>query len=87
MEQEIDCEGSGTASQEVFRAPGVLGSGRRSILTLVQPQEMMKAATIGRSSEFGNGWEPPGMVRGASTGGREVGWGGRGSGQRRGAEL
>lgn len=25
-------------------------------------QEMMKAATIGRSSEFGGGWEPPGMV-------------------------
>lgn len=27
-------------------------------------QEMMKAATIGRSSEFGAGWEPPGMVSG-----------------------
>ena len=27
-------------------------------------QEMMKAATIGRSSEFGGGWEPPGMVCG-----------------------
>ena len=25
-------------------------------------QEMMKAATIGRSSEFGGDWEPPGMV-------------------------
>lgn len=37
-------------------------------------QEMMKAATIGRSSEFGAGWEPPGMVSGFPVQSYEISW-------------
>lgn len=58
-------------SKTIYWSPSEASLGRASRNSLLEgsrsrkldvTEEMMKAATIGRSSEFGGGWEPPGMV-------------------------
>lgn len=53
----------------VFWSPGEASLSRDSLNKLLQPgdkldvtEAMMKAATIGRAAEMGEGWEPPGMI-------------------------
>ncbi|CAJ1352805.1 unnamed protein product [Effrenium voratum] len=57
------------SSSTVHWSPGEASLSRASLNTLLQPgdkldvtEAMMKAATIGRAAEIGNGWEPPGMI-------------------------
>ncbi|OLQ12460.1 hypothetical protein AK812_SmicGene3662 [Symbiodinium microadriaticum] len=57
------------AKSTVFWSPGEASLSRDSLNTLLQPgdkldvtEAMMKAATIGRAAEMGDGWEPPGMI-------------------------
>eukprot|EP00913_Durusdinium_trenchii_P027530 g25820.t1 len=55
-------------SKTIYWSPSEASLGRASRNSMLEGSkqrkldEMMKAATIGRSSEFGDGWEPPGMV-------------------------
>ncbi|CAK9089261.1 Uncharacterized protein SCF082_LOCUS42124, partial [Durusdinium trenchii] len=53
----------------VYWSPGEASLSRASLNKLLQPgdkldvtEAMMKAATIGRAAEMGEGWEPPGMI-------------------------
>eukprot|EP00439_Symbiodinium_sp_Y106_P083405 s383_g23.t1 len=55
------------SASTVHWSPGEASLGLNSILGRIHnrldvTEEMMKAATIGRSSELGPNWEPPGMV-------------------------